>query len=140
MPGMSLLFPFVYSEIESLGKLFYPFIRTSLKTIYGWQEFDFLVDTGADVTTLPKTIIPILGLNEKSLKRTKTQGVGGIWIETFETKLPIRLGNDEFPIHISIANTKEESLPFLLGRKDIFEKRYSLEINSKMKVTILNKN
>ncbi|MBI2327359.1 hypothetical protein HYU92_03470 [Candidatus Curtissbacteria bacterium] len=99
-----------------------------------------MVDTGADVTTLPKTIIPILGLNEKSLKRTKTQGVGGIWIETFETKLPIRLGNDEFPIHISIANTKEESLPFLLGRKDIFEKRYSLEINSKMKVTILNKN
>ena len=137
---MSLVFPFVYAEVESLGKLFYPFVRVSLKTIYDWQEFDFLVDTGADVTTLPKTIMPVLGLSENSLKRQKTQGVGGIWVETFETTLPIKLGDDEFLIHASIVNTEEDGLPFLLGRKDIFEKRFSLEIDSKNKLTKLNKN
>lgn len=137
---MSLVFPFEYAEVETLGKLFYPFVRVSLKTIYDWQVFDFLVDTGADVTTLPKTIIPALGINERFLKKQKTQGVGGVWVETFETILPIRIGKDEFPIHISITNTEEEGLPFLLGKKDVFEKRFNLEINSKYNVTILKKN
>lgn len=85
-------------------------------------------------------ILPALGIDKKGLKKQKTQGVGGIWIETFEIELPIRIGNDEFLIHASIANTEEESSPFLLGRKDIFERRFSLEINSKRKLTILKRN
>ena len=137
---MSLIFPFVYAEVESLGQLFYPFVRVSLKTIYNWQEFDFLVDTGADVTTLPKTMLSVLGIDEGSLKRQKTQGVGGIWVETFEIKLPLRIGSDEFFMRASIVDTEEEGLPFLLGRKDIFEKRFSLTIDSKRKITILKKN
>lgn len=137
---MSLVFPFEYAEVETLGKLFYPFVRVSIETIYEWQEFDFLVDTGADITTLPKTMLSVLGINERSLKRQKTQGVGGIWVEAFEIKLPVRIGSDEFLIHASIVNTEEEGLPFLLGRKDIFEKRFSLTIDSKNKVTIIKKN
>ncbi|MBI2465372.1 aspartyl protease family protein [Candidatus Shapirobacteria bacterium] len=137
---MSLRFPFVYAQVADLGKLFYPFVRASLKTVYGWQEFDFLLDTGADVTTLPRTMLPILGLKNKSLHKQKTQGVGGIWIETLETLLPIRIGSDEFPIHASITNTEEEGIPLLLGRKDIFENRFNLEVNSKEKVTILKRN
>ena len=137
---MSLIFPFVYAEVESLGQFFYPFVRVSIKTIYDWQDFDFLVDTGADVTTLPKTILPVIGINEKSLKRQETQGVGGIWVETFEITLPVRIDSDEFLIHASVTNTEKEGLPFLLGRKDILEKRFSLMIDSKRKVTILKKN
>lgn len=52
----------------------------------------------------------------------------------------MRIGKDEFPIHVSITNTEEEGLPFLLGKKDIFEKRFNLEIDSRNKVTILKKN
>lgn len=137
---MSLVFPFVYADVESFGKLFYPFVRVSLKTIYGWQEFDFLVDTGADVTTLPKAMLPVVGVNKNTLKKQKTQGIGGVLVETLKTKLPIRIGDDEFLIHVSITNTEEESLPLLLGKKDIFEKRFSLMIDSKNKVTILKKN
>lgn len=137
---MFFVFPFVYAEVEGLGTLFYPFVRASLKTTYGWQEFDFLVDTGADVTTLPKAMLPVLGLNSQLLKKQTTQGVGGVWVETFEFVAPFRIGSIEFPIHASITNTEEESLPFLLGRKDIFEKRFSLRIDSKRKVTILKKN
>lgn len=137
---MSLTFPFVYAKVESLGTLFYPFVQASLKTIYGWQEFDFLVDTGADVTTLPKNILPLLSIGSKVLKRQKTQGVGGVWVKTFETKIPILIGQDEFPIHVSITDTGEEGLPLLLGKKDIFEKRFSLKIDSKNKLTILKRN
>lgn len=111
-----------------------------MKRIYGWQEFDFLVDTGADVTTLPKPILQVLGLTASQMKRQKTQGVGGFFVETLETTIPIRIGNNEFPIHASITKTEGGSLPFLLRRKDILERRYNLEIDSKNKVTILKKN
>jgi len=137
---MSLKFPFAYAEVESLGTLFYPFVTLGLKTIYGWQEFDFLVDTGADVTTLPRTVLSVLGINTKDLDRQKTQGVGGVWVETFEVMIPIQVGKDQFVTHASITNTKEVGLPFLLGRKDVFDKRYSLEIDSRNKMTILKKN
>lgn len=138
--GMSFVFPFVYADVEGLGTLFYPFVRVSLKTTYGWQEFDFLVDTGADVTTLPRTMLSILGVDARSLKKQRTQGVGGVWVETFEIVIPFCIGDEKFSIHASITNTKEESLPFLLGRKDVFERRFSLTIDSKKKVTILKKN
>lgn len=137
---MSLVFPFVYAEVPSLGKLFYPFVRISLSTIYGWQEFDFLVDTGADVTTLPKSMISVLGINLRSLKKQKTQGVGGFWVGTLETEIPLRIGNNELIAHVSFIDTEEENLPFLLGRKDIFEEKFSLEIDSKRRVTILERN
>ena len=32
------------------------------------------------------------------------------------------------------------SMPLLLGRKDIFESKFSLEINSKQKITVLKAN
>lgn len=137
---MSLEFPFVYANVESLGKLFYPIIRASVKTAYGWQEFDFLVDTGADVTTLPFSILPILDLGNKPLKKQRTQGVGGIWVETFEIILSIQIGSEELTIRASVVNSKEEALPLLLGKKDIFENKFSLEIDSKKKVTIIKKN
>lgn len=137
---MSLVFPFVYAQVESLGILFYPFVRVSLKTIYGWQEFDFLVDTGADVTMLPKNVLSILVIDKDKLLKQKMQGVGGIWIETFRIAIPIRIGSSEFPVHMSIANTEENNLPFLLGKKDILDERFSLIIDSKRKVTILKKN
>jgi len=54
---MSLEFPFEYADIEGLGRLFYPIIKANLKTINGWQEFEFLVDTGADITTVPSHLL-----------------------------------------------------------------------------------
>lgn len=40
----------------------------------------------------------------------------------------------------SAVDTKTDSMPLLLGRKDIFESRFNLELDSKHKVTIISKN
>ena len=57
---MSLEFPFEYATIAGVGRLFYPIVYIELKTAFGWQEFAFLVDTGADITTVPAHILPVL--------------------------------------------------------------------------------
>jgi len=137
---MSLKFPFEYAEIEGLGKLFYPIVKLELKTVYGWKEFDFLVDTGADVTTIPLQLLLVLGIDKKKLKAGETLGVGGIKVKTWEFKFPVKIGNSEFEIMATAVDSKEDSMPLLLGRKDIFEERFNLILDSKNKIVELQEN
>ena len=95
---MSLQFPFEYAEIEGLGRLFYPIIRLQLKTIAGWREFSFLVDTGADMTTVPSHLLPVLGLRKSNLPVNSTLGVGGISVKSWEFSIPIKIGQNKINI------------------------------------------
>ncbi|MBI2404809.1 retroviral-like aspartic protease family protein [Candidatus Gottesmanbacteria bacterium] len=136
----SFEFPFEYAQIEGLGKLFYPIVNVQVKTIRGWQEFEFLVDTGADNTTVPSHLLPVLGLKKSQLSQNTTLGVGGISVKTWEFSMPIKLEKTEVFIHCSAVETKHDSMPLLLGRKDVFEERFNLLIDSKRKVTVITEN
>lgn len=140
MSNMSLKFPFEYADIEGLGRLFYPVVKVQLKTTNGWQEFEFLVDTGADITTAPSHLLPVLGLEKIKLHLNNTFGVGGISIKSWDFRMPIKLGNKELLIACSAVDAKEDSMPLLLGRKDIFEKDYNLLLDSKRKITVISEN
>lgn len=135
-----LKFPFEYADIEGLGRLFYPIVRIEVKTTFGWQEFEFLVDTGADVTTVPSHLLPVLGLEKSELRKSSTLGVGGFIVTTWDFRIPIRIGRKELLITASAVDTQNDSVALLLGRKDIFEEQFNLLLDSKRKVTIILKN
>lgn len=137
---MSLEFPFKYAYIGKLGKLFYPMITVELKTVEGWREFEFLVDTGADVTTVPLHLLPVLGIKKSDLSKTQTFGVGGISTSAWDFKMALKLSQDKMMIHASAVDAKHDSMPLLLGRKDIFENRFNLTIDSKRKITLISEN
>lgn len=137
---MSFEFPFEYATLPGLGKLFYPIVNLKLKTTNGWYDFEFLVDTGADVTTLPSQLLAILGLKKSELKESSALGVGGISVKTWEFEMPIKIGDTELVVAASAVDSQEDSLPLLLGRKDIFEDLYNLTLDSKRKVTIISEN
>jgi len=120
--------------------LFYPMVKFELKTIYGWKEFEFLVDTGADVTTVPSHILPVLGIKKSQLKVSTTLGVGGIKIKTWEFKLPVRMDNAEILVAATAVDVEEISIPLLLGRKDIFEERFNLLLDSENKIVVIEEN
>ena len=134
---MSLEFPFEYAQIEGLGRLFYPTVILKLKTTAGWRDFSFLVDTGADITTIPTHLLPVLGIDKDDLKKSKTLGVGGFSVVTFDFKMPLMIGKKELKVRASAVEVRGSSMPLLLGRKDIFENKFSLKIDSKRKVTAL---
>lgn len=137
---MSLEFPFEYADIKGLGKLFYPIITAELKTIYGWRTFEFLVDTGADITTVPFHLLSVLNVRKKQLAVSTTLGVGGISVKTWEFQMPLKLGLKELFIRCSAVEAKADSMPLLLGRMGIFEEKYSLLIDSKRKKTVISEN
>lgn len=133
----SLVFPFHFANVEGLGRLFYPIIQLQLRTLWGWQSFDFLVDTGADITTLPSFAFGLFGVQKKDLHRTTTQGVGGIEIDTWATTVPVRIAGEQFRIHAVI--TEDGNTPLLLGKKDIFDTRFNLFLDSQKQQTVLTR-
>lgn len=137
---MSSEFPFKYAEIEGIGKLFYPVVQLEIKTIVGWTEFEFLVDTGADITTVPSHLLPVLGLEKSKLPTDSTLGVGGISVKTWEFQLQLRMGKIIIWANAGAVDTKDESMALLLGRKDIFEEKFNLLLDSKRKLTIISEN
>lgn len=137
---MSLEFPFEYVELGKLGKLFYPVVRLKLKTIAGWREFEFLVDTGADVTTVPSHLLPVLGLRKSELQLSSSLGVGGFSVTTWDFRLQLKFGKIELLAAASAVDAQDESLALLLGRKDIFENRFNLFIDSRRKLTVISNN
>lgn len=137
---MSFEFPFEYATIEGVGRLFYPIVRVELRTTEGWRPFEFLVDTGADMTTVPTHILPLLGIQKRNFKSSETLGVGGIVVKTWEFSLPIKIGNREIIVAASAVEVKNDALPLLLGRKDVFEDAFNLLLDSKRKMTILSEN
>lgn len=137
---MSLKFPFEYAQIEGLGKLFYPIVYLNIKTITGWAEFEFLVDTGADITTVPSHLLPVLGLKKSQLPMSSTLGVGGYKVRTWEFGLQMRFGGKKATVAASAVDSKEDSLPLLLGRKDVFEEKFNLFLDSKRKITTISAN
>lgn len=137
---MSFEFPFEYADIPGFGRLFYPIVRIDLYTVEGWQQFEFLIDTGADITTVPAHLLPVLGIEKKALKPSRTLGVGGFSVETFEFRLRMRLGKKDHTIAASAVESQTDAMPLLLGRKDVFEELYNLYLDSKRKVTVIIEN
>lgn len=139
-PDMSLEFPFEYAETEWLGTLFYPIVYLELKTVDGWRQFSFLVDTGADITTVPSHLLPVLGFDESKLAVGHTLGVDGYSVKTWEFRLPIKIGKTELLVAASAVGTKDDTIPLLLGRKDIFEEKFNLILDSRRKITVISEN
>lgn len=133
--GMSFDFPFEYATIADLGILFYPIVQLEIKTTTGWRSFDFLVDTGADVTTVPISLLSILGISKQNLPQSSTLGVGGFAVTTWEFRLPIKLGKLVKEVRASAVDSHRDGMPLLLGRKDVFEDTWSLVIDSQKHIT-----
>lgn len=137
---MSFEFPYKYAYISGLGRLFYPIVKLELRTTLGWREFEFLVDTGADVTTVPTHLLSVLGMQKSQLATTQTFGVGGILVKTLEFTLFMKLGSKEFSVHASAVDSKNDTLPLLLGKKDVFESKFNLLLDSQKKRTVISEN
>lgn len=102
-----------------------------------------LVDSGADITALPKGIAEILGL-DLSGEREDVIGIGGKVPAVNSTCNIIIKGRGKhetysFLLHVKvILEEKEDNFPVLLGRKDFFE-NFDITFKEKERRLILKK-
>lgn len=115
---MSIKFPYHYKKID-FGKVPEPTVDLEVETNQGWQKIKFLVDSGADATTLPLFLASEWGIEVDSSKRIQLGGVEGRGVTGYPAKIKIRIGEEEEEIRCYFI---ESETPPLLGRVDVWEK------------------
>ena len=84
-----------------------------------WLKIHPYIDSGADTTLIPFSTGEFLGLTYKESEVVKIGGLIGT-TKAIRKKVTVKIGEVEFILNVTWALT--ESVPALLGRKDVFDK------------------
>ncbi len=87
-----------------------------------WIPKDFYIDSGADITLIPRSVGDLLGFELKPDENIEE--IGGIAgkLPTVRRQVKMKIGQKDLKAEIAWALTEEVSL--LLGRKDVFDSFY----------------
>lgn len=134
MVRSAFIFPYQLKRIRE-GIIADPRIDLQIKTVAGFATTIFLLDSGADVTTLPiNRFAKSLRFAPSPKTRITIGGVEGKGIGAFPYTLSAKLGNKEFKLRCYLI---ESSVDPLLGRLD-FWTRFSIVFDNKKQQTIIS--
>jgi len=124
---------FEYTEKESriVGNILKPLIEIEIfsknEVWYGLDEV--LVDTGADITLIPKYVGEEIVDEIKSGQKASIKGISPVELIVYIHKLKIKVANKEFETKIAIADSDE--VPTVLGRFEALDLFKAEFINGK---------
>jgi len=114
---VSIVFPL--SDVNTkFGTIPTPLLTISVLTKFGYQSYQFLFDTGADFTMLPRYMAEDIGVNTKTLLQTRSYGIEDRGINVFIGKIKVKFASEELTVRCLFS--EKDTTPFLLGRIDIF--------------------
>jgi hypothetical protein len=117
---LKLIFKYRREETKR-GVVYRPVVKVSLKSVDGhWYTFTAYVDSGADVSILPKGDAELLGINIYEGELWRLTGIGRAIIPAYLHEVRVKIGTLEFPARVAFADLNE--VPRLIGRLDIFRK------------------
>ena len=105
-------------------------------TIYGYQPFLFLLDSGADCTMVPRSMASLVGVTLPKVPDIYVGGISGPKLAAFRGSLNCRIGNEQFELRCLF--TKSDKTPFLLGRIDFFN-LFNVTFDNKNQQIILDR-
>lgn len=102
------------------GEIFYPGLEVEVLLLHptGYQPFEFILDSGADCTIVPRYMATLTGIKLPRRANAHMTGVSGKPNACFKGKLNMRLQGQEFEVRCLF--TYSNRTPFLLGRVDFF--------------------
>jgi len=101
------------------GKIFYPALIVDVYfPSLSYQPFEFILDSGADCTMVPRTMATLAGVQLPEKPDAYVTGIARRRMPAYSGKLKMRIGQEEFEIRCLF--TESDRTPFLLGRVDFF--------------------
>lgn len=135
MPSASITFP-LKDKVTSIGVVPDPKITLLVLTRYGYEPFNFLLDTGADCTMAPASLAEDVGIDLQTCPIVRSCGVEGEGLITYVSKIKIMIGSDELEIRCLFS--EKETTPYIIGRMDIFS-HYNITFDNANKTIVLSK-
>lgn len=116
---MEIEFDFKKEESRIFGQIMRPVARIILVNGEIEAPEHLYVDSGADISLIPKSVGDILGFKiEKEDNITEIKGVGERGVPIIIKNVKIKIGERLFDARIAWALIEE--VPLLLGREDVF--------------------
>lgn len=112
-------FGFREGHSRIFGKILRPFATVTLRNNDKETSQSMLIDSGADLILIPKSIGDYLGFIIENEKITEVRGIGEQGIPIIIKRTKVKIGNKE--INADVAWSLIEEVPLLLGRKDVFD-------------------
>lgn len=116
---MEIIFPYREERSKLIGTIYRPVALVELKSGFGWVPEWMYVDSGADISLLPRSLGDLLGF-EVTQDIQEIRGVGDSVVPVIIKDIDVRLGGDVF--NARMAWSLIEEVPPLLGRIDMFDK------------------
>lgn len=114
-------FRYEKEKSDLLGAIYRPVAEVYFKDRDGSPLVSFMyIDSGADITLIPRALGEILGLELAESEIREIRGVGSARVPMIVRKVWLKIGEHEFEARIAWA--LEEGVPPLLGRLDIFNR------------------
>ncbi len=108
-------------EFSKISKEIYrPVGEIFLKTDTNEINVPMYIDSGADITIIPRILGESLGFEVGDSKILELSGIGKAKVPVIPKQVKMKIGGKEFDARI--AWCLEEEIPPLLGRLDIFNK------------------
>ena len=109
-----------YPKTDTIfGEISYPGLVVEVwLTSIGYQSFDFILDSGADCTMVPRYMANLVGIQLPDAPDTSVRGITSGRMLAYKGQLRLRLEGEEFEVRCLF--TKSNRTPFLLGRVDFF--------------------
>lgn len=131
----SFKYPYRFIKTE-IGRVPYPIVPVFLIKGKRKLQRDFIADTGADTTTLPKYLANELNIDLKNLSQITSQGISKRPTKTWETKVKLQIGDEVINAHCSFVDSNK--IPPLLGKLDIFD-HFNFLFDNDNSCLVLNK-
>ena len=111
--------PYKNTLYESFGFVQEPKVTMPLKTLAGYVDTIFLLDSGAVVSTLPLQAAHDTGVDLARAKRITLQGFSGVPAFAYLDEITVKIGGQDFVFPATF--TESNSTTYILGRKGLFD-------------------
>lgn len=116
---MEIEFSYRKENSKLIGVIYRPIAKVEFKSNVGWVPELMYVDSGADITLIPKSLGDLLGFDISTEAIHEVRGIGETAIPVILKNIELKLG--EYVFNSRVAWALIEEVPPLLGRLDIFD-------------------
>jgi len=134
--GAILSIPYQKTLYKHFGQAINPQIKLPIKTIDGFKEMEFLVDSGAVVSALPKTESENLGVDLLQLPRITIQGFAGQKTFAYKGEMIVKIGQEEVLIPVVFSENSQASN--ILGRIGFFD-QFNINFDADSQKIVISK-
>ncbi|MFA4957034.1 MAG: retropepsin-like aspartic protease [Candidatus Methanoperedens sp.] len=133
---MEIEFSYRKENSKLIGVIYRPIAKVEFKSSMGWVPELMYVDSGADITLIPKSLGDLLGFDIQTEEIHDVRGVGETAIPVILKNIEIKLG--EYVFNSRVAWALIEEVPPLLGRLDVFD-QFDVNFTQKEKKVVFRR-